>query len=145
MRELDLGAYHGEERGSRFVVSVYDRYVIKRAKSRNNKPPLTVEQMHEIAKLQNEIAAKVDQVLPVEVLEVEGEVCMVMPRAPGTLLSKMNQTSRDRLNRQKEELKHVLKRAGFEARDVNAKNLVWDEEGKKLYFIDVHLCRRDRG
>ncbi len=135
--EINFGAFLRTELGSRFSVDIYENYCIKKPISKKGKViPVTREQMFQIAEIQNFLASHIDGILPIRVVE-EG---MLMPTAPGISVTKLSFPQRALelaviMQEQAEELGYFLE-------DLEPKNMHYDEENDKLYFIDLHRVKK---
>jgi len=131
-----------ENSGAVFLVLVFSDFVIKVPRKKSGKYE---ENLKRIAEIQNDLAGKVDGVLP---CTAYGEY-LVMPRAPGIQVSKIkskDKETRARVEQLKEKMLKEIRECGYHPKDcAGSKNMFYDRQQDKLYMVDFHLVKRDSG
>ena len=123
--------------GAHFCVIVMDDIVIK-TPWKKRKDKFSKSRISEICKCHNQLAKKIEGVLPAE---AHGEY-MVMPRAPGIPKSKL---TRDQVSEMKERIKRIRKEArryGWRLQDLKTKDAFFDLDNDIVYVVDFSSVKR---
>ncbi len=134
--DFDVPSFKVDDTGTYFIVLVFDDFVVKIPRKQNDKR--REEKLAKITAAHNYLSGKVKGVLPCE----NWDGFLVMPRAPGERAD----TRKDiegHIGGLRVKLMQEIEAADkglfpFIKSDVGKTNLFYDEEGDRLYLVDVH-------
>ena len=132
---MECPTFTVDETGAFFTVLVFDDFVIK--VPRNKRGSKKYRDIQEIAQVQNDLAQKMDSVLPCEY--VDGAI--VMPRAPGI---RGDFVDKKMMKKKLNDLIEEIRSWGYKAGDITRDNVFYDSESGKFYIIDFHLVKRNK-
>ncbi len=133
------------EKGGQFEVHFYDYIVIKYPIKEHRKKDKKF--FDDIVKMHNELSLKYEGFLPAKKFWLSQFKCYViaMLRVEGVRVDSLTGRIKKRIKQRLLKQREQLVKDGYNVLDFdNPRNVIYDKDSNKLYFIDVHLMGKSK-